>query len=44
MGAVFLPGGGVLPPEMRSQWAELTAELQTSSPLTTTEVRQLTAT
>lgn len=41
---VFLPGGGVLPPEMRPQWAELTAQLKDSPPLTRTEVTQLTAT
>lgn len=41
---VFLPGGGVLPPEMQPQWAELTAQLQDSPPLTKTEVAQLTAT
>ena len=44
LGMVFLPGGSVLPPEMGSQWAELTAQLQASPPLTTTEVSQLTAT
>jgi len=44
LGMVFLPGGGVLPPEMGPQWAELTAQLQASPPLTTTEVSQLTAT
>lgn len=41
---VFLPGGGVLPPEMQPQWAELTAQLQDSPLLTKTEVAQLTAT
>jgi hypothetical protein len=44
LGMVFLPGGGVLPPNMQSQWAELTAHLQASPPLNKTEVTQLTAT
>lgn len=44
LGTVFLPGGGVLPPDMQSQWVELTARLEASPPLTRTEVTQLTAT
>lgn len=41
---VFLPGGGVLPPQMQAQWAQLTARHQEAPPLTKTEVTQLTAT
>lgn len=36
--------GDVLPPEMQSQWVELTAQAQASPPLNKTEVTQLTAT
>jgi hypothetical protein len=44
LGMVFLPGGGVLPPDMQPQWAELTAQLHASPRPNKTEVTQLTAT
>lgn len=44
LGMVFLPGGGVLPPDMQSQWAELTAQLHASPRPNKTEITQLTAT
>lgn len=40
----FLPKGVILPPEMREQWAQLSAQLQATLPLTKAEVVRLTAT
>jgi hypothetical protein len=44
LGMAFLPNGGILPPEMQAQWAQLLVQSQASPPLNKAEVVQLTAT